>query len=208
LRKYISFILVAVVLVALLIFIAVKTQQPNKTAQPQLICYWMYEGALQQPNKTAQPSGMVFCVAYDPSLDRPETRNYMVQGEASVIYLIQVLRRGSLRNMTIVNLSNMSEADLYLILASGEEKVEFSGRRMIVSASSSEGLAAAVDRLLLEISRNLSRGLDQKREYLVIVDPSSGRQFGIPWLGGLSLERALRVPVKGNPSEVIKLLRK
>jgi len=183
LRKYIL-ILVAVFLAVLLIFIAAKTQQPSRKAQP---------------------SGILLCVAYDPSLDRPDTRNYMVQGETSVIYLIQVLSRGGLGNVT---LCNISEADLYLILTSGEEKVEFSGRRMIVSANSSEGLAAAVDRLLLEISKNLSLGLDQKREYLVIVDPNSGKQFGIPWLGGLSLERVLRVPVKGDPSEVMKLLRK
>jgi len=187
LRKYVLFILVAVVLAVLFIFIPAK---------------------IQQPSRKAQPSGMVLCVAYDPSLDRPDTRNYMVQGETSVIYLVQVLSRGGLRNVTVANLSNISEADLYLILTSGEERVEFSGRRMIVSASSSEGLAAAVDRLLLEISKNLSLGLDQKREYLVIVDPNSGKQFGIPWLGGLSLERVLRVPVRGDPSEVMKLLRR
>jgi len=184
LRKYILFILVAIALAVLLIFIAVKTQQPNRTAHP---------------------NRMLLCVAYDPSLDRPDMRNYMIQGETSVIYLVQVLSRGGLGNVT---LCNMSEADLYLMFASGEERVEFSERRMTVSASSPEGLAAAVDRLLLEISKNLSLGLDQKREYLVIVDPNSGKQFGIPWLGGLSLERALRVPVRGDPSEVIKLLRK
>ncbi|MGC8933249.1 MAG: hypothetical protein ACP5LQ_08175 [Candidatus Methanodesulfokora sp.] len=180
--RYEKLIIPAVILAAIFIFIAVKI--PGRTA------------------------GIQLCVAFDQSLDRPDTRNYMVQGEASVIYLIQVLSRAGLRNVTVANLSRMPEADLYLVFVSGEEKVVFEGRKMTVSASSSEGLAAATDRLLLEITKNLSLGLDPKREFLVIVDPSSGKQFGIPWLGGLSMERAMRVPVRGDPSYVVSLLRK
>jgi hypothetical protein len=191
--RYGKLIASAVILAAILIFIAVKIPgRPGGTTA-------------KIPDRTA---GILLCVAFDQSLDRPDTRNYMVQGEASVIYLIQVLSRAGLRNVTVANLSSMPEADLYLVFASGEEEVVFEGRRMTVSASSSEGLAAAIDRLLLEITKNLSLGLDPKREFLVIVDPNSGKQFGIPWLGGLSMERAMRVPVRGDPSYVVSLLRK
>ena len=186
--KY-KYIIPIIVLALLLVFIAVK--MPGRATS----------------GKTAK-SGIMLCVAFDPSLDRPEMRNYMIQGETSFIYLAQVLTRGNLGNVTVANLSSMPEADLYLIFSSGEEGVEFEDKKIKVSASSSEGLAAAMDRLLLEISKNLSLGLDPKREYLVIVDPNSGKQFGIPWLGGLGLGRVMKVPLKGDPSYVLSLLRK
>jgi hypothetical protein len=204
LRRYVPAILtVVVILLVLIIAGIISINQSNPPKQQQ----YTNKIPINQSNPPNQ-QGILLCVAFDQSLYRPDTGNYMIQGEASVIYLTMILSKGNLRNVTVANLSSTLEnADLYLIFVSGEERVEFSGRKMVVSANSSESIAAAVDRLLLELSKNINRGLDQNREYLVIADPNSGKRFGIPWLGKLSMERVARVPVTGDPSEIVKLLK-
>ncbi len=69
-------------------------------------------------------------------------------------------------------------------------------RTVILEGDYKYGLFAAVDRFLLLFSGKYAIGLDTSRRYLTIIHPDKGTKYGIPWLGGLSIEEVRGVPVE------------
>ena len=79
-------------------------------------------------------------------------------------------------------------------------------RTVIIEGDYKSSLFAAVDKFLLLFSGKYAIGLDSSRKYLTIVHPDKGTKYGIPWLGGFSIEEVKRVPVEYHETNEVNVM--
>lgn len=71
-----------------------------------------------------------------------------------------------------------------------------------IQGKDQNGLYAATDRLMLALAGEYALGLDETKNYLLLVDPRQGKKVGLQWLGGLPISKVREVRIYFHGKEV------
>ena len=160
--------------------------------------------SVQSGHETGPVSGHKIVIVAPSGNLSAEYENTLVQSVEGIVGELSFLTGGKVSGdmIQVVTYKDIPSAgngeNSFIIFTKGAENkvVVFpDNKTIILEYTSSKGLAAVSDRLLIEMARNLVLGVDSKREYLVLVHPVKGNKVGIVWIGGLSLTQVEKIPV-------------
>ena len=101
-------------------------------------------------------------------------------------------------NIVVGPLGTVPRGNVTLVISfSNETSVRIFTRNSTirVQGRNQKELFAATDRLILAVAGEYALGLDEGRNYLVIVHPERGHKVGLQWLGKLPIPSVRRVPI-------------